>query len=300
MNQHSKFAQTFSALITPFKNGNVDYLSLEKLLKHQIENGVRGFVVNGTTAESPTLEPSEVKEIFNFIKIKSKILTSDEVILILGTGSNSTKATVEFSAKAKDFGADAVLVVVPYYNKPPQRGLYEHFVTVARASTAPVILYNVPGRTITSLTVETVAQLSQVENIIGIKEATGDIQLLKEMKSKSKKGFIFLSGDDASYVDFLKAGGDGVISVASQILPKTFMQWTEDSKKNQFSNAEREIVKFKKVIDLLFSEANPIPLKMALYKMGIIESAELRLPLVVMDEEKIKPLVDEMKQQGLL
>lgn len=296
----AQFDQVFSALITPFLNGKIDEASLAKLLSNQIENGVRGFVINGTTAESPTLSWNEVCSLMKFVKNKVAELTSEKCTLILGTGSNSTAQSISMSAQAGELGADAVLVVVPYYNKPPQRGLFAHFKAVAEASTVPVILYNVPGRTITSLTAETVAQLSEIKNIIGIKEATGDIELMKEMKKKSKKEFLFLSGDDGTYVDFLKAGGDGVISVASQILPKPFVQWTKLSKQRSFEMAEKEIIQFKNTIDLLFCEANPIPLKMALYKMGIISSPELRLPLVSLEESKTQALVLEMKKQNLL
>lgn len=296
----AQFDQVFSALITPFKNGKIDEDSLAKLLVHQIENGVRGFVINGTTAESPTLLWTEVCSLVKFIKSKVAALTSDRCTLILGTGSNSTAHSISMSAQASELGVDAVLVVVPYYNKPPQRGLFSHFKAVAEAATAPVILYNVPGRTITSLSAETVGALSEIKNIIGIKEATGDINLMKEMKKRCKKEFLFLSGDDGSYVDFLKAGGDGVISVASQILPKQFVQWTQKSKESSFDLAEKEIIQFKNTIDLLFCEANPIPLKMALHKMDIIASPELRLPLVTLEESKTQILVSEMKKQNLL
>lgn len=295
-----QFDQVFSALITPFKQTKIDYESLAKLLAHQIKNGVRGFVINGTTGESPTLDWSEVCELTKFIKNKTQELTPEICTYILGTGSNSTKKTIEMSEQAKELGVDAVLVVVPYYNKPPQRGLYEHFKAVANASQVPVILYNVPGRTITSLTADTVAELSKEKNIIGIKEATGDMALFQEMKSKARDGFLFLSGDDGTYVNFLKLGGDGVISVASQILPYQFVNWTKAAKTKNFSQAEEQILKLKNIIDLLFCEANPIPLKMALHKMNILQSPELRLPLVELEQSKTKILIEELKAQNIL
>ncbi len=174
------FKGVFTALITPFKNGKVDFHSLENLINYQIKNQITGFVVNGTTAESPALKESEVVEIFKFIKSK----TDKQMPLIMGTGSNDTETTIKKSKEAEALGADAVLVVVPYYNKPPQRGLLEHYIKVADSVNIPVILYNVPSRTITSLELATIKKLSEHPNIIGIKEASGNIQFLKDIKEQ--------------------------------------------------------------------------------------------------------------------
>lgn len=272
------FKGTLTALITPFYKGQVDYDSLASLIDFQSALGVNGFVINGTTAESPTLTLSEVKDIFKFVKSK----VASTVPLILGTGSNSTQKTMEMTQVAESLGADAALVVVPYYNKPPQRGLVLHYASVAQSTKLPIFLYNVPGRTVTSLSVDTIAQLSEVENIIGIKEASGNIKFLKEIKQRVKEDFILLSGDDGSYDDFMKEGGHGVISVASHFIK------AKDFKNNL------------DLINMLFCEANPIPVKKALQLKEIIKSSECRLPLVDMDPKLSGQLLQLMKEKGYL
>jgi len=284
------FRTTITALITPFKNNKVDFASLEKIVQFQLKNGIGGFVINGTTAESPTLEWSEVTEIFN--KVKS--LVGSQIPLIIGTGSNSTKATVELSQKAEALGADAVLVVVPYYNKPPQRGLVSHFQIVADGIKIPVIMYNVPSRTITALSLETILTLSKHKNIVGIKEASGNIDLAKAIVKECGKDFILLSGDDGTYPEFLEAGGQGVISVASHVIPRLFSELLKNKSDN------RGFKSYLRLINLLFSESNPIPLKKALQLMGQIDSAELRLPLCELEEHLTRDLALELEKMELL
>lgn len=290
------FKGTFTALVTPFKNGSIDFKSLEKLVRQQLDGGVDGFVVNGTTAESPSLSESEVQELFE--KIKS--FCPDHVPLIMGTGVNNTDKTVQASVQAEKLGADAILVVVPYYNKPPQRGLFKHFEKVATAVKIPTILYNVPGRTITSLETDTIQKLSQVKGVVGIKEASGKIDFATEIINSCGKEFILLSGDDGSYVEFLAAGGHGVISVATHIIPKQMIQWKKWVQNGELEKARQDIRKYSDLINLLFVEANPIPVKKALQFMGILESAELRLPLVEMAPDLAEKLNVEMKKVGLL
>lgn len=277
-----KFSGLMTALITPFQNQKIDFQSLQNLIQNQLENKVEGFVINGTTAESPNLSEDEIEEIFNFVKKR----VPDNFPLIVGTGSNSTAKTILNSKKAEKLGADAVLVVVPYYNKPPQRGLFEHFRAVADQIHIPILLYNVPTRTITSLEVETIKKLSAHPNIIGIKEASGNIEFAKQIRQQCGNEFILLSGDDGTYDEFVKVGGDGVISVASHILPKAMR--------------ELKIHENKNLIDLLFCEANPIPVKEALFLMGIIKSSELRLPLVRLASHLTDKLKTEMKAKGLI
>lgn len=290
------FKGTFTALVTPFKNDKIDYASLDRLLKQQLEGGVDGFVVNGTTAESPTLTSSEVSELFKHIRS----FCGDKVPLIVGTGSNSTAKTIEDSKKAEAMGADAILVVVPYYNKPPQRGLYEHFKAVATSVKIPTILYNVPGRTITSLAAETIGDLSKVAGVIGIKEASGKIDLEQEIIKSCGKDFVMLSGDDGTYVDFLAAGGHGVISVATHVIPKQMVQWKRWVSEGQLDKARADINKYMDLINLLFVEANPIPVKKALALMGILDSASLRLPMVELSPSHTENLKAEMKRVGVL
>jgi 4-hydroxy-tetrahydrodipicolinate synthase len=290
------FKSVMTALITPFRDGEVDFSSLETLVRHQIKNGVQGFVINGTTAESPTLSTHESELIFKAVRA----MTGNDFPLIMGTGSNSTAHTVEASKRAEALGADGVLVVVPYYNKPPQRGLVQHFKAVAGAVKIPVILYNVPGRTITAMTAETIQELSRVQNIVGLKEASGDIALAKDIFSKVSPEFVMLSGDDGTYVEFLNAGGHGVISVVSHIFPKEMVEWTKLVADGDLQAARTGIEKYTKLINLLFVEANPIPVKMALYQMGIIKSPELRLPLVTMAEDLAAKMKKEMISCGVL
>jgi 4-hydroxy-tetrahydrodipicolinate synthase len=276
------FSGVITALVTPFFEGQVDFLSLETLVKDQLRRGVQGFVINGTTGESPTLTKSECEQIFSFIRKK----TPSRFPLIVGTGSNSTAKTIEDSKAAEKMGADAVLVVVPYYNKPPQRGLFEHFKAVADEIHIPLILYNVPGRTITSLELETIKKLSEHPNIVGIKEASGNVSFAKQLRAVCGKEFLLLSGDDGTFDAFMEAGGDGVISVASHLIPEVFLQ--------------RKATTHVELIDSLFIEANPIPVKTALALVNLIRSPELRLPLVLPSSSTVERLKAELKSKGLL
>lgn len=290
------FKGTFTALVTPFKNDKIDFASLDRLLKQQLDGGVTGFVVNGTTGESPTLDANEVAELFKHVR---KFCGAD-VPLILGTGSNNTAKTIDDSKKAEAMGADAILVVVPYYNKPPQRGLYEHFKAVASSVKIPTILYNVPGRTITNLEPATIASLAKVPGVIGIKEASGKVNLAEEIIKGCGKEFVMLSGDDGTYVEFLGVGGHGVISVASHVIPKQMVQWHQWVSEGKIDQARGDINKYMDLINLLFVEANPIPVKKALQVMGIIDSASLRLPMVELSPEYTEVLKTELKRVGLV
>jgi 4-hydroxy-tetrahydrodipicolinate synthase len=284
------FKTTITALITPFEGNDVDFDSLRRLVKQQLDSGVGGFVINGTTAESPTLEWAEVREIFTFVRQ----LVGSNLPLIVGSGSNCTKKTIEMSQDAEKLGADALLVVVPYYNKPPQRGMIGHFEAVASAVKIPVILYNVPSRTISALTLESIGKLANHKNIIGIKEASGNIELVKEIKATCGNEFLLLSGDDASYPEFLQAGGHGVISVASHVIPGAFVNLLKNHSES------KSYKRYIRLINLLFAEANPIPVKKALQLMGIINSAKLRLPLCELDENLTRDLALELEQMELL
>ncbi len=283
---NSKFNGVFSALLTPFHNGQVDYKSLEKHLLFQIKNGITGFVVNGTTAESPTLKWQEVEEIFKCVKS-----FSGKMPVIVGVGSNSTEKTIEATQKASALGADAVLAVVPYYNKPPQRGLVQHFTAVASASNVPVILYNVPGRTITALNLESIVTLAKNKNIIGIKEASGDMSFAEQLSQNLSKDFVKLSGDDGTYLPFLNLDGQGIISVMSNIIPRQCVQWTKDPKSHR-----TEFESYLKLINGIYAEANPIVPKWMLYRMGLFKSAEMRLPLVEHDLA-LQPLTEALLKE---
>lgn len=277
----NKFSGAITALITPFKNGSIDFVSFERLVKMQVQKGIQGFVINGTTAESPTLTQSEVEQLFYQAKAIAKNLP-----IIVGVGSNSTEATIASARKAEKWGADAVLVVVPYYNKPPQRGLFAHFKAVADSINIPVILYNVPGRTITALELGTIVQLSNHPNIVAIKEASGNLDFATRIHQECASKLQLLSGDDESYEGFLKCGGQGIISVASHLIPEAFVKG--------------QIEPYLSLIQACYIEANPIPIKMALYLMGVIDSPECRLPLVTALDSTQKRLQTELAKHGLL
>lgn len=288
------FHGAYTALVTPFLRGKIDFLSLEKLIKLQLDAGMHGFVVNGTTAESPTLSREEAFELLTFVRNKA----GGKVKIIFGSGTNSTASTIQYSQEAEKRGADGLLVVVPYYNKPPQLGLALHFKAVAESVALPLMLYNVPGRTITSLSVDTIQQLSQVKNICAIKEATGNIEFGQEILKAVAKDFIVSSGDDETCLSLRKVGGQGVVSVCSHIMPTRMAQWmseeiTPDVIKD-FSGALE-------LIRTLYITSNPIPVKAALHILGIISSEEMRLPLCGLDREQIKIVEAQLKKhQGYL
>jgi len=290
----SDFTGLITALITPFENGKVDFNSLENLLAYQTKGGVKNFVVNGTTSESPTLEQEEVKKIFQLIR--SQIGSKGKILL--GTGSNNTKKTIEFSKTAESWGADGVLVVTPYYNKPPQRGLIKHFTFVAEAIDIPVVLYNVPSRTNVSMTLETVEVLSKVKNIVGIKEATGLLEFTSQVVKACGNDFIVTSGDDLSCVDLIGQGSQGVISVISHLIPRELNVIIEQAK-SDLLGAQQAYLAYKGLLEALYAEPNPMGVKMVLYQMGIIKSPELRLPMVAMEDRCAEKLKSEIRRLGI-
>lgn len=294
-----------TALITPFYEGRVDEKSLLNLLKQQLKAGVQAFVINGTTGESPTLTQAEVEQVFCFVRAH----TPEGTKLILGAGLNSTQKTLAFMQAMAGLKPDAWLSVVPYYNKPPQFGLVEHFKALARGTDRNIILYNVPGRTIVGLDGDSILKLSQEPNIVGIKEASGDIGVLRELQPQTPQNFNWLSGDDGSCMQFIAAGGGGVISVLSHIIPGPLLQMFKVLSKDRSENRApdklqmergrvlKEYKKYEALNNLLGIEANPIPVKMALYLMKIIRSPELRLPLVPLQAkytEQLKALLKDL------
>lgn len=289
------FSGVITALVTPFKNGEVDEKSFRRLVQFQIAKGIEGFVINGTTGESPTLHWSEVEKLFKWTREE----TQGKVPLILGTGSNSTEKTIETTKKAVALDADAVLVVTPYYNKPPQRGLVAHFKAVAEAAeNTSVILYNVPGRTITPIEPNTVRELAQISNVIGIKEASGDLNVGRQIVSISPD-FLVTSGDDGTCLELALLGGKGVISVVSHVIPDSLVQMMTRARDGNKS-VQSEYRRFDELLRLTYCEANPIPVKTALYLMGIIESPEMRLPLVALGERETELMRAELKRLELI
>ncbi|MBX3020518.1 MAG: 4-hydroxy-tetrahydrodipicolinate synthase [Bdellovibrionales bacterium] len=286
----SNIKGVITALVTPFKNGEVDYESFRRLVADQKNTQkVDGFVVNGTTGESPTLSFDEIKKLY-------EIARDSGLPVIVGTGSNSTAKTIELSQKVAAWKPEALLVVVPYYNKPPQRGLESHFSAIAKASASPILLYNVPGRTITMLEPQTVGALSRIANIVGIKDATGDMNVLAQTKRVTRDDFIFLSGDDATCVDFCAGGGHGTIAVASHVIGREMGEAIAHAADPSVRAAYKE--KYRDLMKWLYCEANPIPVKKATQLMGLIDSAEMRLPLVELDPKFHKDLSTCLKNLG--
>lgn len=273
------FEGVYTALVTPFYKGQVDFESLGKIVDHQLKNGIAGFIVNGTTAESPTLKEEEAFELLAFVKERA----GNKARVIFGSGSNSTEKTVKLSQKAEKAGAEGLLVVVPYYNKPPQRGLVEHYKAVAGSVNLPVLLYNVPGRTVTSLTVESVAELAKIKNIVGIKEATGNLDFGKQIIEATGRDFVVTSGDDETALQLKTLGGQGIISVCSHIMPRFMSRWFHDDYQPEFA---AECERAKPLIASLYISANPIPVKEALHVLGFIRSSEVRLPLWELSSEQ--------------
>ncbi len=290
-----KISGVSTALITPFLKGEIDWASLKILLRQQIEGGVQGIVVCGTTGETPTLSNEEKSKLFGFIKSE----VAGAVTLVMGTGSNSTSETIHATRQAKALGAAAALVVVPYYNKPSQTGLLQHFTKVATEGQLPVILYNVPSRTISKLEPATIRQLADVPGIIAIKEATGDLELGQMIATETN--LMLASGDDASCMKLAQVGGRGVISVISHLIPKTMTELFKRAVQADGSGASNEWSdRFGALNRDLYVEANPIPLKYALHRIGLISSPELRLPLTELDSKYRKVVDDALKSGGLL
>ncbi|MGE0526717.1 MAG: 4-hydroxy-tetrahydrodipicolinate synthase [Bdellovibrionales bacterium] len=291
-----EFKGVITALVTPFQDGELDLRSFRRLLRFQLDQGVQGFVVNGTTGESPTLRPEEVETLCEAAKAE----VAGQVPLIVGTGSNSTAKTIEFTRRAVSWGADAVLVVVPYYNKPPQRGLVRHFTEVAQHSERPVLLYNVPARTAVNLLPAAVAELSHVPRIAGVKDATGDSDVAEQLVQTVRPGFTLLSGDDATCVEFCRRGGEGVISVCSHIIAPEMKEAVLKARQSDRAAVKAYHERFAGFLKLLYVEANPIPVKMALHWMGILDSPELRLPLVELDQRFHKEFQACLRNLGKL
>lgn len=289
------FTGVFTALITPFNNGRVDKQALRELVEWQIQQGVHGLVPCGTTGESATLSEDEWEEVIKTVVDANK----SRVPVIAGAGSNCTAKAVTLTKKAFKLGVDATLQVTPYYNKPTQEGLYQHFKAIAEAADLEVILYNVPGRTAVNILPETVARLTRIKNIVGIKEACGNLDQIKKLKSLVPKDFVILSGEDAQNLAIYEIGGVGAISVASNVVPaKTCEVWNEFSTGNvQRAGLVQEGLQ--PLNKILFIETNPIPVKTSVSLMARCKE-EFRLPLTKMAEENKKKLEETLKGYKLV
>ncbi len=283
------------ALVTPFRNGKFDKEAYERLIDFQLENKTQALIVLGTTGEASTLSKEEKAEVITTAVER----VNKRIPVIVGVGSNSTELAIENTKQAESLGADGLLLVTPYYNKCTNNGLIEHFTAVAKATSLPIILYNVPGRTSVNIPPEVHLSMSRVENVIGVKEASGNISQVLEIKRLVPKDYMIYSGNDDQVVPILASGGHGVISVASNIIPKEMQEMCEAFMEGRVERALELQLEYKKLIDLLFSEVNPIPVKAALSEMNMIEN-ELRLPLTPMEEKNKIKLIQEMKRFNLI
>lgn len=289
------FKGSFVAIVTPFKSGKIDEKAYADLIEFQIREGTQGIVPCGTTGESATLTHQEHERV---VELTVEIVNK-RIPVIAGTGSNSTSEAIMLTRHAKDAGADAALLITPYYNKPTQEGLYQHYKAIAESVNMPQFMYNVPGRTGVNMLPETVARLSKVKNIIGIKEATGDMRQVSDVIALCGENFIVLSGDDFTTFPLLTVGGKGVISVTANIAPRDVADMCNEFFKGNINKAKELHYKMRQLNDAMFYETNPIPVKTALSLMGKV-SGEMRLPLYQMSEKNLERLKGVMKGYGLI
>jgi len=281
------FQGSIPALITPFKNGNVDYDSFYKIIDWSLTEGSHGFVPCGTTGESPTLSHEEhIKVVSECIRIVDK-----RVPVIAGTGSNNTTEAIEFTNHAEKSGADAALVVTPYYNKPTQEGLQAHFKKIAESTSLPIIIYNIPGRSVVDMTIDTMSILSNISNIVGVKDATNDLFRPLLSQTKIQKNFCYLSGEDGTALAYLAQGGQGCISVTANIAPKLCSNMQNLWREKKINLAQEINVKLSKIHNALFIESSPGPVKYAAELLNLC-SSETRLPLIPI-KDSTKKLVKE-------
>ncbi|HPV49350.1 MAG TPA: 4-hydroxy-tetrahydrodipicolinate synthase [Smithellaceae bacterium] len=289
------FEGAITALVTPFKRGEVDEKALVDLIEFQIAGGIHGLVPCGTTGESPTLTHDEHDRVIE-ITIKA---AKKRVPVIAGTGSNSTAEALRLTRHAYEAGADGALIACPYYNKPTQEGLYRHYELIAQSVPIPIIPYNIPGRTGVNMSPELIARLSEIKNIVGIKEASGSLKQMNDVIDMCPPAFDVLSGDDGFTLPLMAIGGKGVISVASNVVPADMAAMVEAARAGDFKKAGKLHKKMSRLFDLLFIEVNPTPVKAALAMMGKIEY-EYRLPLCPMAQANYEKLKEALLDYGLI
>lgn len=289
------FKGSMVAIVTPFKKDKLDEKALEKLIEWHIKEGTHAIVPCGTTGEASTLD---YEEHYRVIEITVKVVNK-RIPVIAGTGSNSTDEAIMITKKAEQLGADAVLSVTPYYNKPTQEGLYRHFKEIADKTGLPIILYNVPGRTSLNMLPQTVARLAEHPRIVGIKEATGDMKQVSELIRLCGKDFAVISGDDFTNLTLLALGGKGFISVTANICPKDVANLFNFWEKGDIQKAREIHFKLEPINKAMFIETNPIPVKTALAMMGKIKE-EFRLPLCEMSQSNKEKLAEVLRNSGII
>ena len=285
---------TFVALVTPFKNGKINEEKIRELVRLQIENGTDGIVPCGTTGESPALSEEEKNRVIEIVIEEAK----GKALVIAGTGTNNTEKSVKATAQAKEMGADAALVITPYYNKPTQAGLIRHFEAVAEVN-LPIMIYNVPGRTSVNMFPATAEKLSKLDQIVAIKEASGDLNQVSEILTTCKDNIKVFSGDDSLFAPILAIGGVGVVSVVANLVPQYLKSLYEAFKSNEIVRMQQLHHQLFELCQAMFYETNPAPVKTAMNLMGM-EVGELRPPLAPMAETNKEKLIESLKVYGLL
>ncbi len=289
------FRGSIVALVTPFKRGKVDYKALQRLVDFHVKAGTDAILPCGTTGESATLSMEEHEDVIEAVVSAA----AGRVSVIAGTGANNTKEAIELTKHAKKAGADGSLQVCPYYNKPTQEGLYQHFKTIAEAVDIPIILYNIPSRTGINMSVDTIERLAKIKNIVAIKEASGNLSQMAEIKRRCRDNLVLLSGDDALTLPVLSIGGEGVISVVANIMPDKVREMISAWNNKEIERARDIYFDLMPLVKAMFIETNPIPVKTAMGMMGMI-SPELRLPLYEMSKENQEKLKKVLKAYQLV
>jgi 4-hydroxy-tetrahydrodipicolinate synthase len=295
MTATTRFRGSFTALVTPFKNGSVDEKAFRELVEWQIAEGTNGLVPVGTTGESPTLSHEEHKDVVSWCVDQAK----GRVPVIAGAGSNSTSEAIDLATHAEEVSADAVLVVTPYYNKPTQEGLYQHFKAINDAIGIPIIIYNIPGRSVIDMSVDTMKRLFELKNIAGVKDATANIVRVSQQRAAMGEGFNQLSGEDATALGFMAHGGHGCISVTSNVAPRLCAEFQGACLKGDFSTALKLHDKLMPLHTALFIETNPAPAKYALSVLGKCTET-VRLPMVPVAEKTKLVVREAMVHAGLI
>lgn len=285
------FGRVSTAMVTPFDiNGHIDFAKTTQIINHLIENGTDSLVVAGTTGESPTLTKEEKIALFrHVVKVADK-----RVPVIAGTGSNNTYASIELTKKAEEIGVDAIMLVTPYYNKPNQTGLYQHFKAIAESTSLPVMLYNIPGRSAVNIAPETIIELSKVENIVAVKEASGDLNAMTKIIAETDDQFLLYSGDDGIALPVMAIGGVGVVSVASHIIGNEIQEMIQSYLNGNYQAAAIKHQEILPVMEGLFAAPSPGPVKTALQLKGL-DVGSVRLPMVPLTESERKALIDLLK-----
>ncbi|MEH7123367.1 4-hydroxy-tetrahydrodipicolinate synthase [Bacillus sp. JJ1773] len=285
------FGQVLTAMVTPFDhNGEVDFEATKNLVNYLIENGSDGLVVAGTTGESPTLTEEEKVVLFKFVVE----VAGGRVPIIAGTGSNNTRASISLTRKAEEAGVDGIMLVAPYYNKPSQEGMYQHFKAIAEATSLPIMLYNIPGRSVVNMSVETIVRLSEIQNIVAIKEASGDLDAMAQIISQTPADFTLYSGDDGLTLPVLAIGGAGIVSVAAHIIGNEMQDMINSFKNGELQKAAAAHRELLPIMKALFNAPNPTPVKAALNLQGI-QVGGVRLPLVPLNNTEMTALQEVLQ-----